>query len=116
MYFTDKMSATYFDHPFSVVINVCEGKVKLLQRVKLRHAIKVQNGMEVQRHPFFTSAQLHAAVALPPWKSTDNHCMWCCVGCRAGLDLEQQGQIRCLFGSGTQIILSSRTWRCGYSD
>ena len=75
MYFTDKMSATYFDHPFSAVISECKGKVKFLQCLNLRHTMKVQSGMEVQRHPFFTSAQLHAAVALPPWKSTDKHCM-----------------------------------------
>jgi len=96
MYFTEKMSATYFDRPFSVVISECKGKVKLLQCLNLHHTMKVQSGVEVQRYPFFTSAELHAAAALPPGKSTDNHCIWCCMGPRAGLDLKQQGQIRCL--------------------
>ena len=72
MYFTDKTSATYFDHPFSVVTLECKGKVKLLHCVNLHHTMKVQSEVEVHRHPFITSAQLHAAVALPPGKSTDN--------------------------------------------
>ena len=75
MYFTDKMSAKYFVHPFSVVISECKGKVKLLQCLNLHHTMKVQSEVEVQRHPFFTSAELHAAVALPPGKSTNNHCI-----------------------------------------
>ena len=95
-HFTNIMPATYFDRAFSVVISECKGKVQLLQCVNLHHTMKVQGGVEVHRHPLFTSAQLHAAVALPPGKNTDNHCIMCCVGPRAGLDLEQQGQIRCL--------------------
>ena len=75
-YFTDKMSAKYFVHPFSVVVSECKGKVKLLQCLNLRQTMKVQSGVEVQRHPFFTSAELlHAAVTLPPGKSTNKHCI-----------------------------------------